>query len=221
MSETTVPRECNIFEPRFDQLRATSGYVCRRARVGREIGGQRLGGSVWEIAPGQAACPYHFHFGDEEMLFVLDGRPTLRTPQGWRELEPGAAVCFQRGPGGAHQVMNHTRARVRVLIVSTAGDPDVCVYPDSDKVGVYARYDDEGGAEMELYFRRLEATDYYDREPASSAAASSSHDRARTARNLSSRLRRLVVVFSRRPAGRAGVLCAAPLPCRGVRRLGS
>ncbi len=176
MSETAAvaPCDCNIFEPRFDQLRATPGYVCRRARVGRQMGGRRLAGSVWEISPGQTACPYHFHYGDEEMLFVLDGRPTLRTPQGWQKLRPGAAVCFQRGPHGAHQIVNRTSAPVRVLIVSTAGDPDVCVYPDSDKIGAYARYDDGDGAEMELYFRRSEAADYYDGETAGSTASSSS-----------------------------------------------
>src|SRR5207248_1693244 len=39
-----------------------------------------LGMSVYELPPGQTQCPYHFHHGNEEMILVLRGRPTLRRP---------------------------------------------------------------------------------------------------------------------------------------------
>ena len=37
-----------------------------------------IGGSVYVLAPGESVCPYHFEFGSEEWLLVLEGRPTLR-----------------------------------------------------------------------------------------------------------------------------------------------
>ena len=150
----------NILEPHFDDLRDHPGFDCRRARVGQQAGATRLGASVWDVPPGQAACPYHFHLVEEELLFVLSGRPSLRTPDGWQELEPGATVAFPVGDEGAHQVANRSDESVRVLIVSLGGLPEICVYPDSDKVGVFGR--DVSGL-RELY-RRSDAVDYYEGE---------------------------------------------------------
>lgn len=47
--------------------------------------------SVYELLPGQTQCPYHFHHGNDELLVVLRGTPTLRTPEGERELRPGTS----------------------------------------------------------------------------------------------------------------------------------
>jgi uncharacterized cupin superfamily protein len=150
----------NIFEPDFDQLRDHPGFDCRRAFVGRQAGAERLGASVWDVPPGQAAYPYHFHLAEEEMLFVLSGRPSLRTPEGWRDLEPGDTVSFLVGEAGAHQLANRSGDGVRVLVVSLAGIPEICVYPDSDKVGVYGR---DEGALREMH-RRSDVVDYYEGE---------------------------------------------------------
>ena len=57
-------------------------------------------------------------------MVVLSGRPRLRTPEGERELEPGAVVAFPRGPDGAHQVTNPGDEPARVLLVSTMNFPD-------------------------------------------------------------------------------------------------
>ena len=150
----------NILEPHFDELRERAGFDCRRARVGRQAGATRLGASVWDVPPGEAACPYHFHLSEEELLFVLAGRPSLRTPAGWRELEPGETVAVPVGEEGAHQVANRGDEPVRVLIVSLAGIPEICIYPDSDKVGVFGR---EVSGLRELY-RRGDQVDYYEGE---------------------------------------------------------
>jgi quercetin dioxygenase-like cupin family protein len=56
--------------------------------------GHKLGMSAFELLPGQTQCPYHFHHGNEELILVLQGRPTLRTPDGERDLQPGDVVHF-------------------------------------------------------------------------------------------------------------------------------
>jgi uncharacterized cupin superfamily protein len=152
----------NILDPHFDQHPERPGFDCRRARIGRQAGSERLGASVWDLPPGEAACPYHFHLVEEELLFVLAGRPSLRSPDGWRELGEGEVVAFPVGPGGAHQLMNRTGDPVRLLLVSGGGTPDVCIYPDSGKLGAFERRSDGGG--LREMFRRTDAVDYWDGE---------------------------------------------------------
>ncbi len=48
---------CNIFEPVFDQQRDEPGFVARRARIGWQLGTERIGASVGGVLPGQAGYP--------------------------------------------------------------------------------------------------------------------------------------------------------------------
>ncbi len=103
------------------------------------IGAEQMGASVYELDPGQSICPYHYEGVEEEWLLVLSGTPTLRDPGGEHALSEGDVVCFVDGPDGAHKVTNRSDQMARVLMVSTIPRKGVsiCVYPDSDKVGVY------------------------------------------------------------------------------------
>ncbi len=124
----------NIYDPNFEERDGPPGFKAFRARVGYELGSERIGASMWKLPPGEAAYPFHFHYSDEELVFVLSGRPTLRTPAGTRTLEPGEVVRFPLGEEGAHQLSNPTDEEVRFLAVSTHGAPDIVVYPDSNKI---------------------------------------------------------------------------------------
>ena len=152
----------NLHDPDFDELREQPGFRARRARVGRQLRSERIGASVWELPPGEAAYPYHYHHVEEEMIFVLRGAVSLRTPDGWRELSEGEIVSFPRGEGGAHQLVNRGAEPARLLAVSTNGTPDIVIYPDSGKLGANERLP-EGGGLQEVY-RRAEAVDYWDGE---------------------------------------------------------
>lgn len=154
----------NLNDPLFDEPREQPGFRCRRARIGRQLGSSRLGASLWEIAPGEAAYPYHYHTLEEELLIVLSGRPSLRTPEGWRDLAEGEAVCFPVGERGAHQLVNRTERPVRFLAISNDSGAEICIYPDSAKIGAYTRQPDGGG--LRLLFRAGQAVDYYDGETA-------------------------------------------------------
>ena len=111
----------NLRQPDFDEPRSHPGFACRRARLGHQLATTRLGVSLWELPPGEAAYPYHFHLSEEEVLIVLEGSPHLRTPDGWRELPEGEVVAFPVGQDGAHQLDNRTDATIRFLAVSTHG----------------------------------------------------------------------------------------------------
>lgn len=152
----------NINHPEFDEPREHEGFSARRARLGHQLGSERVGASLWELPSGQAAYPYHYHLAEEEMVIVLTGTPTLRTPDGWRELEEGEVVDFPRGEHGAHQLVNRSEETVRFVAVSTHGDPDVVLYPDSNKIGASERLPRGGG--LRTFFRLEDQVEYWDGE---------------------------------------------------------
>jgi uncharacterized cupin superfamily protein len=135
------------------------GYRHRVAAVGRRLGGTLLGGSVYELPPGEKTWPYHYELGCEEWLLVLSGRPTLRTRDGERELAPGELAVFPEGPAGAHLVHNRTEEPCRVLLLSSKAPLAIVHYPDSDKVGLWSQ---RGGYEAIL--RREPKLDYWEGE---------------------------------------------------------
>ena len=152
-----MPR-VSISDPTFtydpeDPERFRSGLF----RPGPDLGARRTGASLYVLPPGQALCPYHYELAEEEWLLVLSGRATVRGPEGSEELGPLSLAFFPKGPAGAHQITNDTDETVRVLMWSTVNYPAVTVYPDSDKVGVYA-------PGMRHLFRRTSEVDYYDGE---------------------------------------------------------
>ena len=153
-------RRFNLFAASYDYpADQPEGYRRGHARVGEAIGSRRIGGTVYELPPGESAWPYHYELGDEEWLIVLDGRVAVRTPEGEEELERGDVVCFREGPEGAHKMVNRTAEIARVLMLATCRAPAVAVYPDSDKVGVFS--EDPGASVM---VRRASAVDYWDGE---------------------------------------------------------
>ena len=150
-------RRVNIASPTFTyEPTDPDGFRSGMMRCGPQLDAQRTGTSVYELPPGQAICPYHYEYGEEEWLLVLAGRPTLRTPDRTEALAPWDLVCFPEGPTGAHGVRNDTEEVVRVLMYSSLSPTAVSVYPDSDKVGVFVP-----NADDTLLFRRSTATDYF------------------------------------------------------------
>ena len=125
----------NLNADEWDRVEERDGWRSKDAFVGRRLGAEMLGGSLYELEPGDRLWPYHLHHANEEWLVVVRGRPTLRSPDGEQELSEGDVVVFPRGNAGAHQVSNRTDAPIRVLMLSSTQAPDIVEYPDSGKVG--------------------------------------------------------------------------------------
>ena len=132
------------------------GFRAGMLRIGRDVGAKQTGTTVYEIPPGQSVCPYHYEYGEEEWLLVLEGRPTVRTPDATEQVDPFEVVFFPTGPEGAHQISNDTDAPVRVLMWSNVVYPTATAYPDSGKVGVFT-----GDKSEDLLVERSSGVDYY------------------------------------------------------------
>jgi uncharacterized cupin superfamily protein len=107
--------------------------------------GEKIGATLYEIAPRTTGGNYHFHHGAEELLVVLRGAPTLRTPEGERALEEGDVVHFSVGPEGAHQLINRTSEPIRYLMLSNRPSPESVEYPDTRQVSVMALTESQFG----------------------------------------------------------------------------
>jgi uncharacterized cupin superfamily protein len=126
----------NVFSTEWDLEFPDPRWPGRMCGVARHAGAKKLGATVYEFDAG-GGLPYHLHTGREELLFVLAGRPELRTPEGRRVLEPGAVVSFAPGEEGAHQVINPGPEPAKVLMVSTMEFPDVAKHPDAGNTIVF------------------------------------------------------------------------------------
>jgi uncharacterized cupin superfamily protein len=155
----------NLFEPSFDAAGERQGFRGRRARLGRQAGAEHLGASLYELEPGSAPFPMHFHLANEELLVVVSGEPALRTPGGERTLAEGEVVSFPTGERGAHQIVNRGREPVRILIVSEMNAPDLVVRPESQKISAFGRPPGDPGEGLhDVYFRR-DAVEFWEGEP--------------------------------------------------------
>jgi uncharacterized cupin superfamily protein len=164
------PRSANILEPALEDVEGPPGYAGRGAEIGKQAGAQHLGASLYEVMPGNSTCPYHWHAANEELLIVLSGIPTLRTPEGERDLVRGEIVSFPIGEGGAHKLTNNSDEPTRLLMVSEMNEPEVAVYPDSGKVMARQQAPGTPPTGVRAIFRFDDGVDYWDGETESGEA---------------------------------------------------
>lgn len=138
--------ENNIWSDEWDPGEDWSGGGGKSRRLPR---GDQLGATVYELGSGNFVV-YHFHHASEELLFVLRGRPTLRTAEGERQLAEGELVHFPVGPAGVHGFLNHTDEPVRYLMASTLVSPEVAEYLDLKQITAQARTGSQTGKRLWL-----------------------------------------------------------------------
>lgn len=135
----------NVFRDDWDELDDWSGGGAKSKRLVER--GPELGASVYELGPGNTTA-YHFHHGSEELLIVLRGRPTMRTPEGERQLAEGEVVHFMPGPDGAHGLRNDTDQLARFVVAGIRVSPEVAEYPDTKQITAQARTGSQTGERL-------------------------------------------------------------------------
>ena len=113
---------------------------------------------IYEVPPGKAAYPYHFHYKTEETFYIISGVGLLRTPEGERQVSAGELIFFPAGPTGAHKLTNISGEENLVYLdFDVTHDLDAAVYPDSGKIGIW-------GKGIKKLFPEDAHVDYYDGE---------------------------------------------------------
>ena len=129
-----------------------------RRRLGAAAGGVQLGCSHMIVPPGAISFPFHHHAANEEAIYVLAGRGTLRVGADRYPIGKGDWIALPTGAAHAHQILNDSDAPLEYLCVSTMHPVDVWTYPDSGKLGFT-------NGERRLWIKDGAGVDYWADEP--------------------------------------------------------
>jgi uncharacterized cupin superfamily protein len=105
-------------------------------RLSKIVGSKHLVFDIRKLEPGKYSFPYHFHRNAEELVMVLSGSMTIRSPKGFEIVEQGQIAFFELGETSAHQFYNHDSEHCIYLDIRTTVGIDVCEYPDSGKINI-------------------------------------------------------------------------------------
>lgn len=138
MTDRRHPNVVNIDEVQPDVIAKGSKFGCRDRVLGPQAQTAQLGCSHYEVEPGKAAFPFHWHSAMEEALYVLEGTGTMRIGDARVAVRAGDFVAFPVGPDHAHQLINTGASTLKYICISTKASAEVVGYPDSKKIGVRA-----------------------------------------------------------------------------------
>jgi uncharacterized cupin superfamily protein len=131
-----------------------SRIVGREKRaLGNPFGLTSFGVNLTRLAPGAISALRHAHSREDELVYILEGQPTLVTDAGETPLSPGMCAGFRAGSGDGHHLVNRTDRDVVYLEVGNRDPADGAEYPDDD---LRALPDGKGGRR----FVRKDGTPY-------------------------------------------------------------
>lgn len=147
----------------FTDIEDNGYYSSRRAQFSAGIGARKLGYNLTVLPPGKAQCPFHSHRSEEEMFLVLEGEGELRFgSERYRIGKHDVIACPTGGPEVAHQIINTGSTDMRYLALSNLENVEVCEYPDSNKVGIFAS--EPRSPPLRKLFHAETDVEYYHRE---------------------------------------------------------
>jgi uncharacterized cupin superfamily protein len=126
---TVAPRAraSNYPEPFFSRMTKRD-----KRPLGAVFGLVNFGVNLTRLFPGGASALRHAHTMQDELIYVLEGEPTLVTDEGETRLKPGMCAGFRAGTGNAHCLVNQTGVDVLYLEVGDRTPGDAVTYPDDD-----------------------------------------------------------------------------------------
>jgi uncharacterized cupin superfamily protein len=110
-----------------------SGVMPREKRqLGDALGLTKIGINRTTLAPGKLSSMCHWHTGEDEFLYVLEGEVVLRTSAGEQVLRAGMCAGFPAGLENGHQLINRSAQPAVYLEISNRDAEDTVYYTDAD-----------------------------------------------------------------------------------------
>jgi uncharacterized cupin superfamily protein len=148
----------NIDDVKLERQERAPLYDTRCGGVTDGTAAQKLGAGFDILEPGKIGCPYHYHLAQEEMFVILEGEGTLRVAGERVPVRAGDVIVIPPGPEYPHHLINTGSVPMKYLSISTQEKPEICCYPDSNKLGAFAK-------DHRMMQRKGEALDYWTDEP--------------------------------------------------------
>ena len=148
----------NVDEVALERQQRAPLYDTRCGGVTEGTAATKLGAGFDILEPGKIACPYHYHLAQEEMFVILEGEGTLRVAGERVPVRAGDVIVIPPGPEYPHHLINTGTVPMKYLSISTQEKPEICYYPDSDKLGAFAK-------DHRMMQRKGDALDYWEGEP--------------------------------------------------------
>lgn len=141
MSPETIPVAIDAAQVPPRQVRSVypepfaSRMTGREKRVlGNLFGLSNFGVNLTRLAPGAISALRHAHTRQDEFVYIVQGRPLMRTDEGDTRLSPGMCAGFRAGTGNGHHLYNDTTEPVEYLEIGDRSPNDEVAYPDDDLV---------------------------------------------------------------------------------------
>ena len=126
-AEVPPRKQLSVYpEPFFSRMTKRT-----RKPLGDYFGLENFGVNLTTIEPGGETALMHAHSKQDEMIYVVQGNPTLVTESGETTLAPGMCAGFRSG-GEAHHVVNHSDRNVVLLEIGDRTKGDEARYPRDD-----------------------------------------------------------------------------------------
>ncbi len=148
----------NVGEVALERFERAPLYDTRTGALSDGTVAKKLGAGFDILEPGKIACPYHYHLAQEEMFVILEGEGTLRVAGQRVPVRAGDVIFIPPGPEYPHHLINTGSVPMKYLSISTQEKPEICGYPDSNKLGAFAQ-------DHRMMERSGEALDYWEGEP--------------------------------------------------------
>ena len=99
--------------------------------LGELFGLKNFGVNLTRLPPGGVSALHHRHSRQDEIIYVIEGEPTLLTDAGEMQLRPGMVAGFAAG-GTAHHLENRTNHDCVILEIGDRAQGDQVSYPIDD-----------------------------------------------------------------------------------------
>lgn len=135
--ETMLKHISEIPRPKWkgydNQLRPELFTGVYEGRLGKAVDLTQFGVNFVTLEPGSASALRHWHEGEDEFVYILEGNLTLIDDNGEHELGAGHFAGFPAGIANAHHLINRSAAPASYLAIgSRRPGEDTCHYPDDD-----------------------------------------------------------------------------------------
>ena len=105
-----------------------------RARrvLGDTLGLTQFGVNLTTLQPDGQSSLRHWHTGEDEFVFVVEGELTLITDEGEQILRPGDCAGFPANSGNGHQLVNRSGTPATYLEAGHRSSGEEVHYTDAD-----------------------------------------------------------------------------------------